>query len=171
MAVNNIGSGMQEEVWFEWKAYSRPYIKNGFKMMGTPLVVAVLIGILLLIAMEWMLIIMLAAFVFVYYAFTAVPPEIVDYKLTAKGVKVGPHLYEWGMMARWWVEEKWEQKLLIMESTQAVLGRIAMPLGDASLETIEQILAPLLPNERPVDTNVDKMEKWVANKFNRNSEV
>lgn len=155
----------QEQTFVEWKAPARPFRKGGMQLMGVPMVIVVLVGLILLVAMEWMLIIVLAALVFAYYAWTMVPPEIVDYKVSSRGVRIGEKVYEWGGLYRWWIVEQWGQHILMIETPLSVVGRLAMPLGDVVLVKIEKIMSDMLLAEKPEDTNLDKAGKWLTEKF------
>ncbi len=155
----------QEETLLAWRAPARPFKSGAGAFMKTPMVIAVLIGLVLLIAMEWMLIIVLAALIFAYYAWSMVPPEMVEYQLTSRGVRVNEKLYEWEGMYRWWMNEQWGQKMLMIETPLSLVGTLALLLGDASPDKVEAVMERMLLKDKPADTGMDKAGKWLSQKF------
>ena len=170
MATMNDMRGFWGDVYLEWKAPARPFKKSGIQLIGTPAVIVILVAIILLIATEWMLIIMLSALVFVYYAFTMVPPEILDYKITGRGIFVGDKLYEWGAMRRYWFSEQWGHRLLMVESQQAMLGTLPIPMGETTINMVEGAINNRVAYEAPMDSSIDKAGKWLEQKLPMNSE-
>lgn len=155
----------QEKTLINWKAPSRPYKEKGGQFLTVPMVIVILVGIILLLAGEWMLIAVIATVVFVYYAWSSVVPEVVDFSITTRGVRVVERLYPWEGMLRWWVGEKWGQKMLLIESPMVVVGRIIMPFNKENEEQISQLMEKYLLHEKPQDTWLDRAEKWMTEKF------
>ncbi|MCL4440713.1 MAG: hypothetical protein M1609_09035 [Firmicutes bacterium] len=156
---------VQEETILTWKAPSRPYQKKQTQALTVPMIIAALVGLVLLVAGEWMIIAVVAALVFAYYAWTMVPPEQVDYAITTRGVRARDRVYEWKDLRRWWLEEKWGQELLVLEAPVEIMGRVVMPLGEVSEEKIEKVMEKLLLKERPAETVLDRAGKWLGEKF------
>jgi len=165
MAVMPGSLGQQEIVLTAWTAPSRPYKTGGQKQMTVPTVLAVLVGVILLMAGEWMLIAVVAALVFAYYVWSTVAPEEAEYKITTRGIRAQGQLYPWESLARWWWDEKWDHKLLMVETPMLLAGRLVMPIGKTNEKDIEKVMNEYLLMERPADTTLDKMSKWMAEKF------
>lgn len=162
----------QETTLIEWKGPSRPHRQTGMQAFTVPTIIAVLIGLILLVAGEWMLIAVVAAVVFAYYTWTMVPSEEVNYAITSRGVRVAGKIYEWPELTRWWVEDKWGQKILVFEAPGGgTLGRVIMPLGGVTEEKIDEVMGKVLLNEKPADTALDKAGKWLGEKFPLESKI
>lgn len=161
----------QEITLLKWSAPSRPYRRTAKRELSVPMVIAILIGLILLVAGEWMLIAVVAALVFAYYAWTMVPAEMAEYAITTRGVKAVGKMYEWQQLTRWWMEDKWEHKLLVLEAPIQTMGRVIMPLGDTKAEKIEEIMERMLLREKPAETTMDKAGKWLGEKFPMESKI
>jgi len=155
----------QEKVFLRWNAPSRPHRGLSKDFLTVPVVIAILVGLILLVAGEWMIIGVVAALVFAYYAWSIVPPELAEYQVTSRGLRVAGRLYLWDEFTRWWIGEKWESRLLCLEAPMQTVGQIMVPLGDVSEEKLEGVMEKLLLHEQPADTQLDKAGKWLSEKF------
>lgn len=155
----------KEKILITWKAKSRPYNPDQDKSRSVMLVMGVLITIILLLAGEWMIIVLMAAAAFYYYAQNRIPPEEVEYSITNKGLKAYGRVYLWWEFKSWWIEPKLTESLLAFDLISGVMGRMYIPLGAANQAQIQKILSEYLENNKPEDTTVTKMTKWVSDKF------
>jgi hypothetical protein len=137
----------------------------GKQSMTVPMVIAGLVGLILLVAGEWVLIMVVAALVFAYYTWSMVPSEIIEYQLTSRGVRIGDSLYDWIVFSRWWRGEKWGQQLLFIEMPGSLTGSVALSLGQENPERIEKVMEKMLLFEKPKDTVLGKAGKWLEEKF------
>jgi len=155
----------QEKIYHVWSAPARPHHKLGKQTMTVPLVIAGLVGLILLVAGEWMLLVVVVALIFAYYTWSMVPAEMVEYQLTNRGARVSGQLYEWPLFTRWWTEEKWGHQLLILETPATLTGQTVMVFNSPDLAKIDKIMSSLLLKEKPADTSLDKAAKWLTDKF------
>ena len=155
----------QEKTLLTWKARSRPYNPDQEKTRSVILVLGVLITLVLVFAGEWMLIVLMAAGAFYYYAQNKTAPEVVEYSITNKGLRAYGRLYLWWEFKRWWMEPKAKEILLVLDLQSGMMGRMYIPIGNAKEEEIGKALEKYLMNEKPQETPVDKMTKWVGEKF------
>jgi len=125
----------QEKELVVWKAMERPFKVRDRQFFTTAMVIAMLVGVILLFAREWMLVATLAAGVFAYYVWSTVPPQEVEYKITTRGVRMHGKLYTWAEMARWWVEEKWGYKLLAVDVPGSFPKRLYLVMIDNENQT------------------------------------
>ncbi len=155
----------QEKVLVTWKAFSRLYKKREKQFLTIPVVIGVLLGIVLAIAGEWMAIAVIVALIFAYYVWSTVPPEEVEYGITTRGVRVHGRLYMWEAMIRWWITEKWGQRVLMIDTPEGLAFRVVMPLGEMDEEKIEAAMSRYLLHEVPEETGIDKAGKWLSKTF------
>ena len=155
----------QEKVLLAWKAPARPYRRMPKQFMTVPLVISGLVGLVLLVAGEWMLIAVVAALVFAYYAWSVVPPEDAEYALTNRGLRIHGQLMEWMNFTRWWTVDKWGHAMLIIEAPGTITGQVVMPLGDTDQKNVEEVMNKMLLREKPADTGLEKASKWLSEKF------
>jgi hypothetical protein len=155
----------QEKTLVMWTAPSRPYRKVGKQVLTVPMVIAILVGLILLVAGEWMLIAVVVALCFAYYTWTMMVPEEAEFSLTTRGVRLHGKLYEWPVLSRWWIDEKWGQSLLIVETGAVAIGRLVMPLSSKDENKVTEIMEKSLLKEKPSPTVLDRMGKWLTEKF------
>lgn len=155
----------QEKELFKWVAASRPYRPQSKQFFSTAIVIAVLISAILVLAGEWMLIMVMAALIFVYYVWSMMPPEQIQYTLTTKGIKVNDQLYRWEDCARWWLTDKWGSQLLVVDTPFIFPKRLHLVVDEKDVKSIEEVMYKFLEMERPLDTGVDKVSKWLTEKF------
>lgn len=154
-----------EKELMKWVGPSRPFHPQSRQFFSTVGVIVVLVGLILILASEWMLIIMLAAGVFAYYIWTTVPPEEVESVITTKGIRAHSKLYRWSELSQWWVEDKWGNKLLSLELTTGWPKRIYLVLKDVNLDELSKLLSQYLVQEKPEPTSMDKFSHWIEEKF------
>ncbi len=154
-----------EQTLLKWMAPARPFKTRDRQFFATVIVIAILIGILLAFAREWMLIAVIAAMIFAYYVWSTVTPEEAEYSLTTRGIRAHGQLYRWDELSQWWLEEKWGQKVLVVATPVAVARRLHLLLGQTSEEQLKQVLEKYLVMEKPPETALDKAGKWVSEKF------
>lgn len=149
----------------KWTSPSRPFHAQSRQFFSTAAVIVVLVGLILILASEWMLIIMLAAGVFAYYIWSTVPPEEVEHTITTKGVRAHSRLYRWSELTSWWIEEKWGNKLLAFELVTGWPKRIYLVLKNTDPNDLSKVLSQYLVLEKPEPTSMDKFSHWIEEKF------
>jgi hypothetical protein len=155
----------QEKSLLIWKAPSRPYKAPGRQFLTVPMVIGILVGIIFLLAGEWMAIAVIAAIIFAYYMWSTVPPQEAEFAITNRGIRVGGQLFVWDALSRWWMGEKWGQKMLMVETPVSMVGRLIMPLGETPEVKVTEIMNKYLLRERPNETWMDKTGRWMTDKF------
>jgi len=156
---------VQEQELFKWSAPERPYKPVSNQFFTTAIAIVVLISIVLALSGEWMLITVLTSFVFAYYVWSMIPPDEIEYSLTSKGIRISGVLYAWNLLTRFWYENKWEYKLLVIDSPTSAPKRLYLVLSNQDFDAIGDIMAKYLLFEKPEATAVDRMSSWLMNKF------
>jgi hypothetical protein len=155
----------QEKTLLTWRALSRPFAAREGQLLTVPMAIAILVGIILVIAGEWMMVGVTAAVMFVYYVWSTVIPEEIEYAITSRGIRVAKVLYAWEAITQWWMMEKWDQKLLMVGVLGYPGGRLALPLGTMEQSRIELLMNKFALNEVPEENRMDKTAKWLQEKF------
>jgi hypothetical protein len=154
-----------EKELLKWTGPSRPFYAQSRHFFSTAAVIVTLVGLILILASEWMLIIMLTAGAFAYYVWTTVPPEETTYTVTVKGIRVHSRLYRWSELSQWWIEEKWGNRLLGFELVAGWPKRIYLVLKEVDLNALAETLNQYLVLEKPEPTSMDKFSHWIEEKF------
>ena len=87
-------------------------------MFVTGVVVAILVGVIMLLAGEFMAILVLAAVIFAYYVWSTVLPQQVEHRITTREFGQAGNCIP-GEMARWWWRKNGGSKLLVVETRLA----------------------------------------------------
>jgi len=154
----------KEEELLRWKAPARLFKKRDREYYTTIGAIVFLLVVILLFIKQWMLIAVIVAFAFVSYVLAAVQPEEVEHVVTSKGIKTGGKTYLWGDLVRFWFEEKWKLKMLVVEVKKGFPARLMMMLSGQDEKELEEALSDYLKMEKPESGIVDKAAGWLSEK-------
>ena len=160
----------EERVLVSWRAAGRPFKRRDREYYTTIGAIVFLVAIILLFLKEWLLIAVMIALAFVAYVLASVPPEETKHELTNKGIRTGDKLYRWQELWRFWIEEKWRQKMLVVETRYKFPRRLLLMLGEADEELVKRTLKEYLFLEKPEPTFMDKASEWLVEKVPLESE-
>ena len=160
----------EERVLVSWRAPGRPFKRRDKEYYTTIGAIVVLVAIILLFLKEWLLIAVMIALAFVAYVLASVPPEETKYELTNRGIRTGDKLYKWQELWRFWLEDKWKQKMLVVETRVKFPRRLLLMLGEADEELVKRTLKDYLILEQPEATFMDKAADWLVKKVPLESE-
>ena len=83
--------------------------------------------------------------------------------MTRVGVEHAGRVFRWIELAAFWFEEKWEQKILVVQTRLPLPAQLRIVLGDMPQEKImENIGKYLLFIEKPPKTIVDNLSDWLS---------
>ena len=155
----------QEKTFVTWQAKSRPQGPKSDQSRSVLMVLGILVATVLGFAGEWMLLSVLGAGAFFYYAWSRTPPEVVEFSITNRGIRAFGRLYQWWEFGRWWWEEKYGIKLATLELLTGMMGRMYLPVEGVGKEEVERVMNKYLLFEKPQDTTTYKMTRWMTEKF------
>jgi len=145
-----------------WKAPSRVFKKRGREYFTTIASIAILVAIILLFFKEWLLIMVIAAMVFLTYVMATIPPETVEHKITSLGIVTGGKDYDWEDLDKFWLGKKHDQKILYIDTKVRFPKRLILLLGEANEVEIKKTLSDYLSYEEPEKTWMDKASDWLT---------
>jgi hypothetical protein len=160
----DVGSVGEEKLLYAWKAPIRPFKKRERDYYTTIASIAFLIIVILFFLKEILLIAVVITFAFVTYVLAAIPPENIEHQLTNRGVRTGDKLFRWGDLQRYWISEKYGQKMIQIQTYMIFPGRLLLMLGSANEEKIKEIMNERLPYDEPEPTFLDKSAVWLSEK-------
>ena len=149
----------------EWQAPSRVFKKRDKEYYTTIAAIVFLLAVILLFLKEWLLIATMIALTFVVYVMGTIPPENVSHKITNRGITTGDKNYDWESLNRFWLEEKWGQHILYIETKMRFPRVLILLLGEQDKTKAVQILIDYLPEEKPEKTWMDNASSWLTKKF------
>lgn len=154
----------EEKVLIGWKAPERLHKTHGKEFFTTIGAFVFLLSIIALFFKEVLLMITIWAFAFVAIAMSKTQPEIIDYAITTRGLKVDKNKYRFSELARFWLEEKFGETVMRVDTFRPFPGRLAVILDNLNIDKIKAILVKKIPYDKPEDTFVDKAGKWLSEK-------
>ncbi|KKT77440.1 MAG: hypothetical protein UW73_C0020G0012 [Microgenomates group bacterium GW2011_GWB1_44_8] len=153
-----------ERTILEWKAPVRVYKKRTKRFWMTALIMVFLFGVIAVFIEGWMPLATILAFLFVFYALSANPPDLVVIQITTRGFKIGEAKYLWGECFRFWVAEKWGQKLVHVDIGR-LPGRTTFLLGDQHESRVKEVISKYVTYEVAKPTWLEKASDWVGKKL------
>jgi hypothetical protein len=154
----------EEKMLFSWSAPIRPFKKREREYYTTIASIAFLIIVIMAFLREFLLIAVVVAFAFVSYVLAAIPPGKVKHQLTNRGIRSADKLYRWGDLRRYWIEEKFGQKMVIVQTAMLFPGQLLLLLGNGSEKQIRRLFNERLPYDEPEPTLMDKSASWLSEK-------
>lgn len=154
----------EEKVLYSWKSVERPFKKWNKEIYSTVMVFAVLVSIIFFFIEGLMLVFVVWAVVFMAWAISKTEPGIREHKITDKGIRTGGTLYRWEMMLVYWLEEKWDKKLLRV-LLRKFPGQLVLVYDKGEEKKIREVMSRFLTLEKPEDTWTDRVVKWFGEKM------
>lgn len=159
------------EVFLEWEAPVRVFIKRDEKYTRTVIWILLAIGLVLVFFKEFLLYAVFLSLAFVSFVLRTVPPQSVGHKITEHGLTSGNHSYLWKELRDFWFTEKGDFWILNVDTNLRFPPRLFLivPKKDKNL-TQEKLIATLSKfiayREIPQENFVDRVFDAVSQKFN-----
>jgi len=154
----------QMKLLFAWKAALRPFKRRDKEFWTTVIAIIFLVGMILFFIKEWFLIAAMVALAFVYYVLSTVPPEEIEYRITNKGISFADKSYDWDYLWRFWFSDKYNDRLLNIDTKLTLPGRLSFVIKREEEKTIQEIMEKFLLHEEAEPTFFDKASAWLAKK-------
>lgn len=155
----------QSDVLFEWKDVARPFKKRDKSFFFNIAALAFLIIVILFFMREFLIIATALSVVFVAYALVAVPPPIIPYKVTEKGIWIDDIFYRYSEMSEYWFENHLETTVLCILVPGRRVGRMLLVIPQDKKESVDGYLRKrLVFREKPLKSTIDRMGDWLKNK-------
>ena len=159
---------MAEEALYTWVAPERifrPRLSMDFKR--NLILLLALIVLLLIFLSNLSLLIVVLSLIFFMFVVMNVPPLKIRHTLTNYGIYVGDHkFYSWkDRGVRFWWEQSHGQNYVVVE-TRVFPYKIVMLEGlEGNKQIISNILGAYLLEQKPPQTEADKLIKWFRETF------
>ncbi|SRR5258708_7599627 len=152
--------------FLSWKAPGRPFKIRSKTFFKSSLLIAVLIEIILFIFSQYLLMLVVASFLFVAYALATVPPHDFHYRISTEGVMVEDHFFLWQELYDFYFKKRFDVDVLHIRTRALIPGEITVTLGDITPDHIKTILLHFLPYREYVKpTFMEKSGDWLSQNF------
>lgn len=152
----------------EWQAPSRPFKKRDRQFYVTTFAIAGIISLILFLAEGVMPVLLIISLVFLYYVLSTVEPELVNYKITSKGIKIEGKLTEWQVLKNFWFMKRFDSDLLVF-NTAMIPGRIEMVVNKENIQNLKKEISAYVVFEEIAPSGIDKLIEWFAKRMPGNN--
>jgi hypothetical protein len=124
-----------------WSGYEHEFAERGSDWFWALGIVAVCIAIVAVLLHDvlFALLIVLAAVVIGMLA--NVPPEITEFEVSERGVRVGPNLHRYDEILAFWVEDEHEgPPILLIDTVKFMSPNIVIPIEDVDPRELRKLL-------------------------------
>lgn len=146
-----------EQNSLEWRAPEYEHREKNPDWFWAVGIAGGVVALLALLFKNFLLAVIAVLGAFTMILFGARPPAVINFALTAKGVKIKERLYPYDYLKSFWVEDQDEGKRkIIVESKKILLPHIILPLPpEVRSDEARHYLAAFLPEVRHEDSLAD----------------
>jgi len=142
----NALENLKYEVLMTWKAPMRFFRKRPKEDYIRIVFIALCAITFFFIIRQYMLIAVTVAMIFLTFVMWSVPPELVEHKITTRGVYSIDKMYEFSILNKYWFSYVSGIYLLNIETELRLPARLILLIGDKeNVDQIHVILRDLLP--------------------------
>lgn len=156
----------QIQTLLSWSAPGRPFKKRGRQYFMTALLIALLLEVIVFLFAQYLLMLLIASFVFVSFALATVPPHNFRYRISTEGVTIEDHFYLWQELYDFYFKKRFGVDVLHVRTRALLPGELTLTLGEINVEHVKDIILPYLPYREVVrDTFMEKSGNWLTKNF------
>lgn len=156
----------QIQTLLSWTAPGRPFKKRSRQYYLTSLLIALLLEVIVFLFSQYMLMLIIASFVFVAFALATVPPHNFRYRISTEGITIEDHFYLWQELYDFYFKKRIGIDVLHVRTKALIPGELTMPLGEMNLEHVKDVLLPYLPYREVVKPSfMEKSSDWLEKNF------
>lgn len=154
----------KEKTLISWEAPARPFKRRGKDSFVTLIAVAGLIGFVVFIIEGWLPVVLIISLVFLFYIYSTVEPEKIQYSITEEGIKIENKTLPWEVTTRFWFTRRFDHDLLVIE-TITLPGRVEMVINDIKQEDLRRVLENYITHEVKPASYIDRISAWFDQKL------
>lgn len=153
-----------EKDLFSWKAPARPFKRRDREFWIKIIAIASVIGLIVFIIEGIMPVILLISVFFLFYILSTVEPDVIEYKITNKGIKIAEKRTNWELLTRFWFGGRFDSELLIFEML-VMPGRLELVVNAVDKESIRKAVSSQIPEEEVPPSSLDRAANWFSKKL------
>jgi len=153
-----------EKDLFTWQAPARPFKRRNKDFWVTVIAIAVIFGLIIFVAEGVMPVILIISIVFLFYILSTVEPEIIEYKITNKGIKIVDRRTDMELLTRFWFTKRFNDEILVFETIN-VPGRLELVVNSKDKENLRKVLSAHMPEEEAPPSGIDRAANWMSRKL------
>lgn len=151
-----------------WVASEYEHTEHGADWYWIVGIITVSLAVAFIIAGNMLLSIILVLGMGTLLFYAKHPPEMIEYKLSKNGIRVGETLFPWETLRSFWIIEKEEdakdyhQPKLILISKKMLMPHIIIPLNEFIVDDVHHVLAHMLHEEPRVEPLAERIARKVG---------
>lgn len=158
---------MEEHIisWVATEYEHREHSADWYWAIG---IITVCLAIAFIIVGNMLLAIIILLGVGTLFFYSKHPPEVLEYKISRKGVRAGKVLYPWETLHSFWILEKdesakdYHQPKLLLISKKTFMPHIIIPLNEFILDDVRHIVSHLLIEEPRVEPIIERISRKIG---------
>lgn len=149
-----------------WSAPGRPFEKKSKEYFLNILIIMLLIEIILFLFSQYLLMVLVLAFVFLVYALNTVSPHDFHYKITTEGLMVEDHFFLWQELYDFYFKTQSGVTTLVIGTKAWYPGELTIVIGNLHQDQVRDVLLRFLPYREYVKpTFMEKSASWLEKNF------
>lgn len=130
-----------KETYFSWQSIGRStHVAGNPRLTRSFLVIGVIVALFLVILQEYLLILVVASFIFVSQILSKTPPEMQRYELSSHGVSIGDEIYYWHQLQRFFFFNQNGVSSAAIDLKNGFPSRLFLSINEGDQEKIKEIL-------------------------------
>lgn len=146
------------QVLFSWHAPIRAYKKKSAGVLRFYVAVALLLSLIAFFFGDKILVMPIAAVMFLFYVLTITPSTVIEHKITKFGIETGGNTYRFDSLSHFYFVKKYDYNVLVVVARPPYYTHIYLVVHDK--DTIQQLIKilseHLVYQEHPNKTFTDK---------------
>jgi len=143
-----------------WKSPARPFRKKSKQYFSTAGIVALVFILVSILLQWWMAIGVVLTLLFFAYVLGTVEPEVIEHKITQKGLVSHNRVFLWEELKSFWFDKNEGENLLVFETKNQLPTRVIVLLGLTTTQAVSNILSKYLPEKKIPPTDfLDRLAK------------
>ena len=154
-----------EKDMFVWSQMERPFKKRNKEFWLTSLAILILVSVIFFFMKEFMLVMALFSALFLYYVMSTVPPSVIKYRITNRGIYWGDSRMEWEYLKRFWIKSNLDSEAIYFETHLRFPRQLSMIINPEDKEYLKKIISRRIPCLDDSPQFVDKVNNWISKKI------
>jgi len=148
----------QSRITLRWSAYEHEHIERGLDWFIALGIVAVSIGLVSILFHDFLFAIVIAIAAITIALLAQYPPELVEFEISERGVRVGGKLHRYDHIVSFWVEDELDARpILLIDTTKFMHPNIIIPIEHIDPHSVRAYLsehAEEVPMKEPLSHKI-----------------
>ncbi len=130
----------QETTFFAWDAPSRPWKKRTKAYYSSSILISFFIEIILFLFSQYIIMMTVAAFIFLIFILATVEPKNFHYRVTREGILIEDHFYIWEELYDFYIQQRFGRDVVYIHTRSILPGILLLVVNSGDLENVKELL-------------------------------